>query len=177
MSAAPPDPSSPDDEPRAPSKTALKKHMHALQALGERVVALTPEQTATLALPERLLDAIALARTIRAHEGLRRQMQYIGRLMRDVDAASIEAALEAMQHSHRAEVARHHAAERWRDRLLDDEGAVTELVAEHGAADVQRVRQLRRQALREPDNPRHRRELYRAVLEALAPAPPPDTPS
>ena len=93
--------------------------MHALQALGERVVALTPEQTATLALPERLLDAIALARTIRAHEGLRRQMQYIGRLMRDVDAASIEAALDGMQHSHRAEVARHHAAERWRDRLGD----------------------------------------------------------
>lgn len=82
MSAAPTDrPELSDEESRAPSKTALKKQMHALQALGTRIVALTPDQTATLALPERLLDAIALARTIRAHEGLRRQMQYIGRLL------------------------------------------------------------------------------------------------
>ena len=171
LSAPPPSASAdaPDrDDAPPPSKTARKKHMHALQALGARIVALAPEQTATLALPERLIDAVAQARTIRAHEGLRRQMQYIGRLMRDVDAAAIEAALDAMQHGHRAEVARHHAAERWRDRLLADESSLGELLAAHGGADAQRVRQLRRQAVREPDNPRFRRELYRALLEALS---------
>lgn len=158
------------DDPQSdqPSKTARKKQMHALQQLGERIVALTPEHTAGLALPERLVEAVELARRIRAHEGRRRQMQYIGRLMRDVDASAIEAAIDALQRGHRVEVAQHHEAESWRDRLLDDEAAVTDLVTAYTAADVQRLRQLRRQAIREPANPRHRREIYRVVLEAIA---------
>lgn len=158
------------DDPQSdqPSKTARKKQMHALQRLGERIVALSPEHTATLALPERLVEAIELARRIRAHEGRRRQMQYIGRLMREVDAASIEAAIDALQRGHRVEVAQHHEAERWRDQLLEDEAAVTNLLTAYASADAQRLRQLRRQAIREPANPRYRREIYRAVLEAIA---------
>jgi len=69
-----------------PSKTRRKQEMHALQDLGEALVALDPQRLASLDLPERLTDAIKLARTVTRHEARRRQLQYIGRLMRDVDA-------------------------------------------------------------------------------------------
>jgi len=78
-----------------PSKTQRKHEMHALQALGVDLVALDPARLASLALPEPLVDAIATARTLARHEARRRQMQYIGRLMRDVDPEPIRAALAA----------------------------------------------------------------------------------
>lgn len=156
-----------DDEFDGPSKSARKRAMHALQDLGERIVALTPEQTARLDLPERLIDAIELVRTIRAHEGRRRQMQFIGKLMRDVDAERVAAQLDGLVQGHRAEVALQHAAEHWRDRLLKEPSAVTDFAAEQPGADVQRLRQLLRQAARTPDAPRPRRELYRVLLETL----------
>ena len=77
-----------------PSKTRLKREMEALQDLGETLVGLDRSRLAELDLPERLVDAIELARGITRHEARRRQMQYVGRLMRDVDPAPIRAALE-----------------------------------------------------------------------------------
>ena len=68
-----------------PSKTQRKEMMHALQDLGRELVELEPSRVATLGLPEQLSEAIALARKLTRHEAKRRQMQYIGRLMRDVD--------------------------------------------------------------------------------------------
>lgn len=75
------------------SKTRRKRAMHELQDLGIALVELDATRLATLGLPENLIDAIALARTLRKHEARRRQLQYIGRLMRDVDPAPIRAAL------------------------------------------------------------------------------------
>jgi ribosome-associated protein len=83
---------SPADVP--PSKTRRKHTMHALQGLGEALVALDPRRLSALELPEQLTDAILQARGIRAHEGRRRQMQYIGKLMRGVDPVPIQEALE-----------------------------------------------------------------------------------
>src|ERR1700740_84915 len=80
-----------------PSKTRRKQAMHALQELGERLLALPLERWQQLALPEALGDALALARTITAREARRRQLQYIGRLMRQVDAEAIERALASRQ--------------------------------------------------------------------------------
>src|SRR6476661_8880938 len=77
-----------------PSKTRRKHEMHALQDLGEELVSLDPARLRSLDLPERLQDAVLLARTITRHEARRRQMQFIGRLMRDVDPAPLEAALK-----------------------------------------------------------------------------------
>lgn len=156
-----------DDRDDEPSKSARKRASHALQSLGERIVELSPEKTAQLLLPERLVDAIDQARRIRAHEGRRRQLQYIGRLMRDVDGAAVAARLDAMQEPHRAAVALQHAAEDWRDRILADSGVITAFAAENPTADTQRLRQLSRAAQRDPQAPRPRRELYRALLEAL----------
>ncbi|MDH4181880.1 MAG: DUF615 domain-containing protein, partial [Betaproteobacteria bacterium] len=78
------------------SKTRRKQAMHDLQDLGEALVALDPKALAKLDLPERLADAVAQARGITRHEARRRQLQYVGRLMRDVDPAPIRAALERL---------------------------------------------------------------------------------
>lgn len=80
----------PDEKP---SKTQRKREMHELQALGESLVALEADQIARLPVDERLVDALLQARAIRSREGRRRQLQFIGRLMRDVDADALRAAL------------------------------------------------------------------------------------
>ncbi len=80
----------PDEKP---SKTQRKREMHGLQALGESLVALEDDEIDRLPIDERLADAVRAARSIRSHEGRRRQLQFIGRLMRDVDADALRAAL------------------------------------------------------------------------------------
>jgi len=77
-----------------PSKSSRKRAAHAAQALGERLIALKETDLARLPLPENLLDAVREARRIKARGGLSRQKQYIGKLMRDLDTAAIEDALE-----------------------------------------------------------------------------------
>ncbi len=107
-----------------PSKSQRKRDSHALQVLGERLVELSDERLLQLPVTERMIDAVRLARGIRAREGRRRQMQFIGRLMREADSDSIHQALEGDRQQHRAETARMHAAEQWRERLLGDPSAV-----------------------------------------------------
>ena len=90
----PPSEKAPASDPRErPSKTQLKRQMHELQRLGERLAALTPAQLARIELPEALREQIELTRRITAREALRRQLQYVGRLMRQADADAIRAAL------------------------------------------------------------------------------------
>jgi ribosome-associated protein len=113
-----------DFTPDTPSKTKRKREMHALQDLGAELVALDAKRLASLDLPERLVDAIALARTITRHEARRRQMQYIGRLMRDVDPEPLRVALAAWARGSHAERAQFALVERWRDRVLQEHGGV-----------------------------------------------------
>ncbi|HEV3018130.1 MAG TPA: ribosome biogenesis factor YjgA [Burkholderiaceae bacterium] len=89
------DPPGPAPEPR-PSKTQRKREMHELQDLGQQLTDLPPAQLRRIDLPERLREQIELARRITAREGLRRQLQYIGRLMRTADAEAIRARLAAL---------------------------------------------------------------------------------
>lgn len=161
--------------PERPSKTQVKAQMHALQELGEALLALPADRLAALELPERLRDALAHLRTIRSHEARRRQVQYVGKLMRSVDAAPIEAALERMRSGSRAEVALMHACEHWRDRLLDDDAALTAFAAEFPAAEIQPLRAAIRAARAERQAqrpPRHSRALYQMLRTQLsAPGP------
>ena len=164
----------PDTTPPAaaarPSKTRRKQAMHELQDLGEALVALEPSRLAALALPERLVDAIALARRITQHEGRRRQMQFIGRLMRDVDPEPIRAALAALAAVSHEDRARFAAAERWRDRLLAEEAALAEFVAAHPGADGEELARMVRDARAERagGRPPHRfRALFRLVSRTL----------
>ena len=164
----PPHPAAAD--PAAPSKTKRKHAMHALQDLGEALVALDPKRLAELDLPERLVDAIVIARGVRAHEGRRRQIQYVGKLMRTIDAAPVQAALDRWASGIPADHLRFAAAERWRDELLTDETALERFLAGHPAADRASLASLvdAARAERVRGGPPHRyRALFRTVRAAI----------
>src|SRR4051812_17498232 len=106
-----------------PSKSQRKRDMHALQDIGAQLVALNAAQLAQIQLPERLLEAVLEAQRIRDFEGRRRQMQFIGKLMRDVDPDPIRARLAHWSGAAREHTAQQNLIERWRERLLGDEDA------------------------------------------------------
>jgi len=150
------------------SKTRRKQEMHALQALGVALVELAPGQLDRIELPEPLAAAVREAQRITSHEGRRRQLQYIGKLMRSVDAEPIRAALEELQGSAATVRARHRRLEQWRERLLGDDSALTEFAREHAHADLQALRTLIRNARREiaaNSEPHAQRALFRALRE------------
>ena len=138
-----------DTEAIEPSKTQRKKDMHALQAIGEQLVELDPKKLAELDLPEILVDAITLARSMQKHGARRRQLQYIGRLMREIDALPIQQKLDSWQQNSKHQTARLHQLERWRDRLLNDDHALTEFAQQYPQADLQRLRLLIRNTQKE----------------------------
>ena len=160
-----------------PSKTRRKAEMHALQDIGEVLVGLDPKRLAELAsevaLPERLLEAIRDARSITAWGGRKRQLQFVGKLMRDVDCEPIRRRLDLWAHGQGIDAARQHALEEWRDRLLDEPNALDTLSAERPTLDRPRLRALiaRARDERTKGQPPHAyRELFR-VLKALDSAP------
>jgi len=152
------------------SKTQRKRESHSLQDIGEELVALSVERLESLNLPQNLLDAVLAAKRISKFGALRRQMQYLGRLMRDVDAEPIRERLDGWKGQSSAEIARMHQTERWRTRLLDDDQALGELATAHPGADIQRLRTLIRNTQREAEAkkpPKSFRELYQALREIL----------
>jgi len=106
-----------------PSKSARKREHLALQTLGERLIALAPEQLASIALDESLHEAVLAAKSIRSHGALRRQKQLIGKLMRNVDPAPIAAALENFGSDARLEKEVFRQAEKWRERLTSGDAS------------------------------------------------------
>jgi ribosome-associated protein len=146
-----------------------KRNAEALQALGEELIRLKPEQLARFDLPDGLRDAVLAAQRITSHGALRRQRQYVGKLMRKVDGAPIRARLLEVRGEDAMTRARLHRAERWRDRLVaEGDAALTELLAEAPQADRVRLRTLTRDAQRERANdapPRAQRELFRLLRE------------
>lgn len=156
-----------DDIPQAPSRSQLKREVEALQKLGEELAELSAQQLAALSLPEKLHAAVVQARRITSHGALKRQRQYIGRLMREVDAVPIRARLEELRGADRLSRARFQDAERWRDRLVQEGDAVLEeFLTRHPQADRPHLRRLLRAAARDAADgraPRHARELFRYI--------------
>jgi ribosome-associated protein len=150
------------------SKTRRKREMHELQTLGVALVALSEVQLKSMALAEDLLAALLEAKRIKSHEAKRRQMQYIGRLMRELDPAPIRARLAELEGSSAQATARHRRLESWRARLLGDDEALTAFAAEYPGADLQALRTLIRNARKEASlgkPPRAYRELFRVLKE------------
>ena len=163
------DPPPPDDD-APPSKTRLKREMHTLQDLGERLAELPPDRLQQLGLPDALVTAINEFRRFNKWEARRRQMQYIGRLMRDIDAAPVTARLDAWSHSTRESVAGFHAAEAWRDRLLAEPEALAAFMDEHSAANRVRLAELISRAHAERAGgkpPASARLLFRAISSVI----------
>lgn len=153
-----------------PSKTKMKKQMHDLQDLGKQLVELSKEQLAELDIPEKLREAIAEIKRIKSFGAISRQLQYIGKLMREVDPEPIQAKLAIWNGTSRSHVAWLHRVERWRDRLLEEPDALTELLADHPHADVQHLRSLLRNAIKEKElgkPPRNYREIFQVLREII----------
>lgn len=150
------------------SKTQRKREVESLQDMGKELVDLSKERLAKMDLPEDLLDAVLEAKRITAHGATRRQMQYIGKIMRGVDADAIAEQLAEIRGESNAAKAEFHALERWRERLLADEHAVTEWLGRHPGADAQKLRQLIRNARKEAElgkPPKSSRELFRMLRD------------
>ncbi|WP_430231856.1 ribosome biogenesis factor YjgA [Nitrosomonas communis] len=158
------------------SKTRRKRAMHALQDIGEQLVTLDLQQIAELDLPEILKDALFEAKRITKHEAHRRQLQYIGKLMRKIDVAPIQEKINSVRSTSIHHTAWLHLLERWRERLLADEAAFTEFGQQYPNADLQRLRILVRNTIKEklagkpPKN-------FRALFQELRSIIPEKTPS
>ncbi|MFM7330820.1 MAG: ribosome biogenesis factor YjgA [Brachymonas sp.] len=128
------------------SRAKLKAESDALQKLGVQLLDLPESRLKKLDLPEKLFDAVQEAKRISNFEGKRRQMQYIGKLMRKVDPEPIQAAVDAAKKGSATETLALHKAEQWRDDLIADEGALERWMAAHPQTDAQHLRSLIRQA-------------------------------
>ena len=157
----------PEEELAPPSKTQRKQQMEDLQALGEELVALSSDRVKKIEIPENLRDAVREAqRMTRPDEAKRRQMQYIGKLMRSVDVEPIRAALALVRGESASETARLHRLERWRTELLADEKMLHDIATRYPSVDLQHLRSLRRAALKEQEQNKPARS-YRAIFQLL----------
>jgi ribosome-associated protein len=156
-----------------PSKSQLKRDSHALQALGEELAQLPDHRLHTLAAPEALIEAIREYKRTRSHEGRRRQMQLIGKLMRQADPEPLREAVAAMKVPQARETLALHQAEHWRETLIADDGALDRWLAEHPDTDTQQLRSLIRAARKEgqlPPEQRHGRgyrELFQFIKKSM----------
>jgi ribosome-associated protein len=150
------------------SKSQRKRDMTALQDMGAELVKLSRGRLEKFDLPESLLVALLEAQRLTSHGAIRRQMQYIGKLMRDVEIEPIAEQLAMVRGESAAAKAEFHALERWRSRLLEGDQALTEWLSLHPDTDAQQVRQLIRNARREDAEgkpPKSSRALFRLLRD------------
>ncbi len=165
------------EEVGPPSKTQLKAEADEKQALGEALLTLRADLMARLDLPEKLRDALKDAKKITNFEGRRRQMQFIGKLMRPLDPEPIRAAINEQLNGSAELTLSLHLAEQWRDRLIEDDDALNEWMNTQPETDAQQLRALIRQARKDakPEKPgeaiRHGkayREIFQLVKEQMS---------
>lgn len=129
-----------------PSKTQLKKTMHELQQLGHALTELNDQQLGALPLPDSLRDAVRAFQHTRSHEGRRRQLQYVGKLMRGIDVEPIREAVSTARLGPARDALALHEAEHWRSELIASDAALTAWMAAHPLSDLQQLRLLIRAA-------------------------------
>ncbi|WVH09393.1 MAG: UPF0307 protein YjgA [Fluviibacter phosphoraccumulans EoVTN8] len=151
---------------RRPSKTKAKEESDSLQELGKRLVGVGNDHLKKLDIPETLADAVREAKRTSSFGALRRQIQYIGKLMRDVDIEPIQEMLDELDGVSNKANARFHALEKQREKLLADESIITTLKNEHPDLDVSALRTLRRNALKEQAENKPPKA-YRAIFQLL----------
>jgi len=149
-----------------PSKTKKKQAMHELQDLGAELVELSVGQLKRINLPENIYEAVRECQKITAHGARRRQIMYLGKLMRSTEEEPIRAGLALIRGESSEETARLHRLERFRTRLLEDESFLAEIAAIWPQLDLQHMRQLRRNALKEQEAAKPPKN-FRAIFQVL----------
>lgn len=157
-----------------PSKSQLKRDMTALQKLGQELIDQPRDRVKRVPMPEDVRDAILACQLIKDHEGRRRQLQYVGKKMRTLDEeelATIQRTIDSWRGASKAETATMHSFEKKRDKLLSDDNALTELVAQHPHLDAQHLRTLIRNARKEQAEnkpPKAYREIFQILKQLHA---------
>lgn len=157
-----------NDPDQRPSKTRRKEEMHELQDLGAALVELSLGQLKRIDLPEDILTAVRDWQRFTKHEAKRRQLQYIGKLMRNTDPEPIQAGLALLRGESAEENAKLHRRERLRTRFLEDEKVISEIADAWPHADLTQLRQLRRNALKEQEAgkpPKSFRQIFQVLKE------------
>lgn len=151
------------------SKSQIKREMLELQNLGEELLGLSADQLGKIEMPEDLREAVLFAGKLKKGEALRRQLQYIGSIMREVDPEPIRLALEEVKRGRRVDAERFRNLEAWREALVEgDEGLMEEIIARFPGVDRQRLRQLILNARKEKKlerPPTSSRSLFRYLRE------------
>ncbi len=158
-----------DDLP--PSKSQRKREMEALQELATELVKLSARDLAKIPMPAELAEAVDHARSLTSHGAMRRQRQYLGKVMRNLDPEPIKTALEQIRQTGTQATSRLHRIERWRDRIIEEgQSALNEFSAHYPGADRQRLRQLMMNSRKERERnqpPKSARSLFRALRETI----------
>lgn len=152
------------------SKTSRKKEMQALQEIGEQLVELPSQRLSELDLPEKLMDAVTEAKRLTQFGAIRRQMQYIGRLMREVEVDEIRDRLVLWDSQSKENAAELHQVERWRTRLLDEQGVFEEFARAYPKADMTHIRNLVRSVQKDrlaDKPPKQFRTLFRELRDIV----------
>jgi len=151
------------------SRTQLKKEAEALQKIGEKLAELSDDQLSRMGVPPTLMEAIRAVRRMKSHGARRRQMQYIGTLMRRMDITAIEQGLLEIEQGAYRQASAFHRIEDWRDRLLaGDDALMDEILAKFADADRQRLANLVRNARKEKEKnapSRSARHLFRYLKQ------------
>ena len=160
-----------EERPERPSKSELKRQAHQQQTLGEALAALPDAALAAVPMADTLRDAIAEYRRTRSHEGRRRQMQYIGRLMRDAEIEPLREAVAASQLGRAQDSLALHRGEQWRNELVAGDDALTRWMVAHPQTDLQQLRSLIRNARKEAELPPEQRHgrAWRELFQFLKP--------
>lgn len=157
------------EEELEPSKSQEKRDCDALKKLGDQLVKLKPEELSTMSLPDTLLDALSESQRLQSRSGLKRQRQYIAKVMRQIDSDEIKKQLDQLKHMHDTNTVQFRKIEQWRDRLLaDDKSALSEVIDAHPDIDRQHINQLIRQAKREQQQekpPASARKLFKYLRD------------
>ena len=152
-----------------PSKSQVKRECNHLLDLGEEILKLKTEDLNSLELPEELKAALATAVKIKSRSGLKRQRQYIGKLLRSIDSKAIESQLNKIQHRHDTNTAQFKRLEKWRDKLMDsDKETLNEVITRFPEIDRQHINQLIRAAHQEKQRnkpPAASRKLFKYLRE------------
>ena len=157
-----------EEEEEYKSKTQIKREMEALQELGKKLIGQKPEMLAKLPLSDQLRAALKEAERIRQNEAKRRHLQYIGKLMRDVDVELIREHIERQEAGTRAYTQHFHQLESWRDKLLADDKQIDPFLEAYPNGDRQHLRQMIRNAAKEAKQnkpPASARKLFKYIRE------------